>query len=176
MASVERQPPRRTTHRPRTGSRVAAVQALFQSEQGQENPEAVIDQFVRHRFGALPGGAGEAAGFEEGRVPHVEVKLFARIVRTASARQDTIDRLISEALPPEWPMARIDPVLRAVMRAGAAELCTRDGPPAKVVINEYLDVAHGFFVGEEPRMANGVLNHLARLLRPTEFPSLPETA
>ncbi len=52
----------------------------------------------------------------------------------------------------------------------------RDGPPSKVVINEYLDVAHGFFVGEEPRMANGVLNHLARLLRPAEFPPLPETA
>jgi len=168
------QPAERTSHRPRTGSRVAAVQALFQSEQGQENPEAVIDQFVRHRLGVLPGQAGEGTGFEEGRVAHVEVKLFARIVRTVAAQQDTLDRLIAEALPPEWPLARIDPVLRAVMRAGAAELWTRDGPPAKVVINEYLDVAHGFFVGEEPRMANGVLNHLARLLRPAEFPPVPE--
>ena len=41
-----------------------------------------------------------------------------------------------------------------------------DGPPAKVVINEYLDVAHGFFAGDEPRMANGVLDRLARQLRP----------
>jgi len=91
-----------------------------------------------------------------------------------SAHRSHVRRLIAEALPPEWPLARIDPVLRAVMRAGAAELWTRDGPPAKVVINEYLDVAHGFFVGEEPRMANGVLNHLARLLRPAEFPPVPE--
>ncbi len=41
----------------------------------------------------------------------------------------------------------------------------KDGPPARVVISEYLDVAHGFFVGDEPRMANGVLDALARLLR-----------
>ena len=43
------------------------------------------------------------------------------------------------------------------------------GPPAKVVINEYLDVARGFFTGAEPGMANAVLDRLARLLRPDEF-------
>lgn len=151
--------------RPRTASRVAAVQALFQSEQAQDNPEKVIDQFVRHRLGELPG----TGGFEDGRVPDAEVKLFARIVRAAVAGQDATDRMLAEALPAEWPLARIDPVLRAVMRAGTAELSMADGPPARVVINEYLDVAHGFFVGDEPRMVNGVLDRLARLLRPAEF-------
>ena len=33
--------------RPRTGSRVAAVQALFQSEQSGDNAETVIDQFIQ---------------------------------------------------------------------------------------------------------------------------------
>jgi N utilization substance protein B len=37
--------------RPRTGARVAAVQALFQSEQADESAETVIDQFTRHRLG-----------------------------------------------------------------------------------------------------------------------------
>ena len=45
------------------------------------------------------------------------------------------------------------------------------GPPAKVVINEYLDVARGFFTGAEPGMANAVLDRLARVLRPGEFAS-----
>ncbi len=156
--------------RARTASRVAAVQALFQSEQAQDSPEAVIDQFVRHRLGELPG----TGGFEDGRVPQAEVSLFARIVRAAVAQQDVIDRMLVEALPADWPLNRIDPVLRALMRAGGGELALPDGPPAKVVINEYLDVAHGFFSGDEPRMANGVLDRLARLLRPEEFEA-PET-
>ena len=157
--------PPRPRRRPRTASRVAAVQALFQAEQGPENPETVIDQFVRHRLGALPG----TGGFEEGRVPDAEVPLFARIVRAAVRQQDTIDRMIAEALPADWPLARIDPVLRALLRAGGGELAMADGAPAKVLINEYLDVARGFFDGPEPGLANAVLDRLARLLRPAEF-------
>lgn len=159
------QPPPRPRRRPRTASRVAAVQALFQAEQGPENAETVIDQFVRHRLGELPG----TGGFEDGRVPDAEVPLFARIVRGAVRQQDTIDRMIAEALPADWPMGRLDPVLRAVLRAGAAELSMADAAPAKVVINEYLDVARGFFEGAEPGMANAMLDRLARLLRPGEF-------
>jgi len=160
--------------RPRTASRVAAVQALFQSEQGGETAETVIDQFVRHRLGAMPGpehlGGG---GFEEGRVPDAQVPLFTRIVRTAVAQQDQLDALIAASLPAEWPMTRIDPVMRALLRSAGAELTMADGPPARVVINEYLDVAHGFFTGEEPRMVNGMLDRLARELRPRDFPAEP---
>ncbi len=166
----ERPRQRRAQGRPRTGSRVAAVQALFQAEQAQANPETVIDEFVRHRLGELPGlPAVAGAGFEDGRVADVHVPLFARIVRVATGQQDTLDPMLSAALSEDWPLPRLDPVLRALLRAGAAELWMEDGPPAKVVINEYMDVAHGFFDGDEPGLANGVLDRLARLLRPAEF-------
>ena len=151
--------------RPRTAARVAAVQALFQAEQAQISIETVIDEFVRHRLGELPG----SGGYEEGRAPDAHAPLFARIVRSATQQQDTIDRMLIEALSGDWTLARLDPVLRAAMRAGAAELTMADGPPARVVINEYLDVAHGFFDGDEPRMVNGVLDRLARQLRPQDF-------
>ncbi|HEY9164393.1 MAG TPA: transcription antitermination factor NusB, partial [Magnetovibrio sp.] len=36
---------------------------------------------------------------------------------------------------------------------------------AKVVINEYMDVANAFFSGGEPKMVNGVLDKLAHVLR-----------
>jgi len=151
--------------RTRTASRVAAVQALFQSEQASENPETVIDQFVRHRLGET---AAEH-GYEDGRIPDAEVPLFAQIVRAAVRQQDTIDAMVAEALPADWPLARIDPVLRALLRAAGAELASTAGAPAKVVINEYLDIARGFFNGPEPGLVNAVLDRLARLLRATEF-------
>jgi len=150
--------------RSRTASRFAAVQALFQSEQNGDNPETVIDQFVRHRLGELPG----SGGFEDGRIPDAEVPLFASIVRAATHQQETIDRMLAESLPADWPLARIDPVLRALLRAGGAELAMSGGPPPAVVINEYLDIARGFFDGAEPGMANAVLDRMARMLKGTE--------
>ncbi|MBU6448523.1 MAG: transcription antitermination factor NusB [Rhodospirillales bacterium] len=151
--------------RPRTLSRIAAVQALYQSEHAEISSETVIDQFIRHRMGQLPW----QGGLEDGNLPEADVPLFTRIVRTATQQQDTLDGMIVQALPETWPILRLDPVLRAALRAGGAELWMTDGPPAKVIINEYLDVAHGFFSGDEPRMLNGVLDKLAHLLRPAEF-------
>lgn len=151
--------------RTRTASRVAAVQALFQIEQARESPETVIDQFVRHRLGDTPG----ESGYEDGRIPDAEVPLFSRIVRAAVRQQATIDAMLTEALPSDWPLARIDPVLRALLHAAGSELAGTDGAPAKVVINEYMDIARGFFTGPEPGLANAVLDRLARLLRADEF-------
>jgi len=151
--------------RARTASRVAAVQALFQAEQAGDNPETVIDQFVKHRLGDLTG----QDGFEDGRIPDADERLFILVVRETVRRQDAIDRLLSDTLPEDWPLARLDPVLRALMRAGLAELSMADGPPAKVVINEYLDIARGFYTGPEAGLANAVLDKVARSLRSEEF-------
>ena len=151
--------------RPRTAARLAAVQALFQSEQAGESPEAVIEQFLRHRLGADASGDGPA----EGRIPDADGKLFARIVRSAALKIEALDAEIAAVLAADWPMDKLDPVLRALLRAAAAEFATPHEPPARVVINEYLDIAHGFFVGDEPRFANGVLDGLARRLRADEF-------
>lgn len=158
--------------RPRTGARLAAVQALFQSEQAGENPEAVIEQFLRHRLG--PDGSED--GVAEGRIPEADAKLFARIVRHTAARIEALDAEIAKLLAADWPMEKLDPVLRALLRAAAGELSTPHEPPARVVINEYLDIAHGFFVGDEPRFANGVLDALARAYRADEFSVTPGSA
>jgi len=125
----------------------------------------VIQQFVRHRLG--PNEADEGLG--EGRIPDADAKLFARIVRDTAGRIEALDEVIGKALAKDWPLEKLDPVLRALLRAAAGELSTPHEPPARVVINEYLDIAHGFFVGDEPRFANGVLDALARSLRGDEF-------
>jgi N utilization substance protein B len=51
------------------------------------------------------------------------------------------------------------------------ELLERTDVPAKVVINEYIQVGHAFFAQDEPRVVNGVLDKLARRLRAAEFAS-----
>jgi N utilization substance protein B len=151
--------------RPRTGARVAAVQALFQSEQTGESAETVADQFIRHRIGAGEG----AEGFDEGAVPLAHIPLFEAILRAAAKGAEAGDAEIRVHLNKDWTLERLDPVLRAVLRAAAAELLAAKDPPARVVINEYLDVVRGFLDEDTARFANGVLDAMAHALRPQEF-------
>ena len=146
--------------RKRTVARLAAVQALYQIDLSGAKPEAVIAEFVKHRLGREVDGQnyGEA-----------DAALFADIVRGTTARCEDLDRAISGVLTPDWPLARLETVLRAILRAGAYELLARSDVPARVAISEYLDVAHAFYAGKEPGLVNGVLDRLAHRLRPGDL-------
>ncbi|MEY4795158.1 MAG: hypothetical protein RL724_2094, partial [Pseudomonadota bacterium] len=82
---------RRASARPRTGARVAAVQALFQSEHTGESVETVADQFIRHRIGA-PTGPIE---FEEGGVPEAHIPLFQAILKQVAEHAEAADAAIT---------------------------------------------------------------------------------
>ncbi|ASM73304.1 MULTISPECIES: transcription antitermination factor NusB [Roseobacteraceae] len=144
----------------RSASRLYAVQALFQMEHSSMTVEAVRREFLDHRFGAIY----EGDEMQEGDPDH-----FARVLEDAVNYQASIDQMTDRALVAKWPIARIDPTLRALFRAAGAEF--RDtGTPPKVVIVEYVDVAKAFFPdGKEPSFVNAVLDHMAREARPEAF-------
>jgi transcription antitermination protein NusB len=146
--------------RKRTVARLAAVQALYQIDLSGAKAEVVIAEFIKHRLGREVDGQnyGEA-----------DAGLFADIVRGTTARQEELDRALAGALTPDWPLMRLETVLRAILRAGAYELTARPDVPARVAISEYLDVAHAFYAGKEPGLVNGVLDRLAHSLRPGDL-------
>ena len=144
----------------RSASRLYAVQALFQMEASGQTVEAVRAELEDFRFGA------ELDGDEmvEGDVDH-----FRKVLDHAVNYQAKIDQMTDRALVAKWPIARIDPTLRALFRAAGAELVQSDTPP-KVVIVEYVDVAKAFFPeGKESRFVNAVLDHMAREAKPEAF-------
>jgi N utilization substance protein B len=145
--------------RRRSVARLAAVQALYQIDLGGAAPEVVVGEFLKHRLGR------EIDGDNYGEA---DTALFADIVKGVVERREDLDRAISAALTPDWPLERLETVLRAVLRAGAYELMARADVPPRVAISEYLDIAHAFFAGKEPGLVNGVLDKLAHALRPDD--------
>jgi transcription antitermination protein NusB len=143
--------------RRRTVARLAAVQALYQLELNPAlDAEAVVREFARYRLGR------ELEGEE---LAEADPAFFANIVQGVAADQQRLDSEISAALVEDWPLLRLDSVLRAILRAGAWELAHRPDVPPRVSVSEYTSIAHAFFTGKEPAMANGVLDRLARTLR-----------
>ncbi|MBK4217280.1 transcription antitermination factor NusB [Paracoccus caeni] len=143
-----------------SGARLYAVQALFQMEAMGQSADRVTREFQTWRIGAED---------EEGQYVEADDALFNRIVGDAVTWQSKIDQATDRGLVAKWPIARIDPVLRALFRAAGAELVMPKTPP-KVVITEYVRLAEAFFPeGKEPKFVNAVLDHVARELRPDAF-------
>ena len=146
--------------RMKSASRLYAVQALFQMEATGQPIEAVQREFETYRLGAT---------YEEGQFAEGDVDHFRKVTFEAVNNQARIDQMADRALVAAWPIARIDPTLRALFRAAGAELVATDTPP-KVALAEYVDVAGAFFPGgREPGFVNAVLDHMAREARPEAF-------
>ncbi|MBX6426933.1 MAG: transcription antitermination factor NusB [Variibacter sp.] len=144
----------------RGAARLAAVQALYQMDVAGTGLNEIFAEFESHWMGREVEGS---------QYLPAEAAFFRDVVGGVVAEQRRIDPLIDAALSKGWPLRRIEALLRAVLRAGAYELARRGDIPARVVISEYVDVAHAFLDAEETGMANAVLDDLARQLRPAEF-------
>lgn len=144
----------------RRAARLAATQALYQIELGGASADHVVQEFLDHRL------EEEIDGL---RLAETDRRLLAELVEGVVARRDDLDDMLAAVLDRDWPVERLETLLRIVLRAGAYELSERPGVPARVIITEYLGLADAFFGGKEPGLVNGVLDRLAQTLRPEEF-------
>ena len=144
----------------KSAARFFAVQALFQMESSGQTVDKVRAEFETHRFGAT---------IEDDTFSEADPATFRLILEEAVNWQAKIDQMTDRALVAKWPIARIDPTLRALFRAAGAELTQKKTPP-KVVIVEFVHVAQAFFPeGKESKFVNAVLDHMAREARPEAF-------
>ena len=154
----------------RATARLAAVQALYELEMVGAPTDSVLAEFLNDRWRPAPGGK-EAE--EKDDLVKPDEAFFCELVRGATARHDEIGRMIGEALSGGWTLERLEPLIRTILRAGAYELLARSDVPLKVVITEYVEVAHAFFAEKEPALVNAVLDRLARTLRHVEMEASP---
>jgi N utilization substance protein B len=143
----------------RSAARLAAVQATYQVELAGAQVETVRAEFLKHQLAAAA----------EPELRDADRELFSDLVRGIAERRDDIDRILAGHLTEGWSLDRLELVLAAILRAGAYELVARADVPVRVVINEYVNVAHAFYGGKEPGFVNGVLDRIARELRPEEM-------
>ena len=146
----------------RRAARLAAVQALYAIDVSGSSIERVLAD-VMDRHWSSGGKAGGKTG--EG---DADAALLRTLVEGVAADREMVDAAIGEALAEEWSLARLEILLQAILRAGTYELYAIPDIPARVVINEYLEIAHAFFAGREPALVNAVLDRIAARFRSGE--------
>ncbi len=142
---------------PRSAARLAAVQAFYQLLMADEpDVDKVVREYIEHRLGAE---------IEGDQYVDADAAMFEDILEGAWNRRDEWRAKIAGHLNKDWNMGRIDKILIAVLSAGSYELAARIDVPTAVIINEYVDVTHGFYERAEASFVNSVLDKLAKELR-----------
>ncbi len=158
----------------------------FEDESADGWPESVADDRRRGRAVAVQVlyevdlTRHEAASVLERRLvddatPLAAARVARALVADVVARHKEIDDALEECAP-QWPIDRVDPVERAILRVATSELLRDrtadergggDGPvPVRVAINEAVELARLFGHDPSTRFVNGVLGAIARRFAP----------
>ncbi len=125
-------------------ARSVVLQTLFEWDTTHANEKEAFAALERNvtEFG----GDGSDRPFMEGLLTGV------------LAKKEDIDLIITKAAP-DWPLERIAPIDRNILRLGLFELlfADRSQVPAKVAINEAIELAKTFGGDSSGRFVNGVL-------------------
>jgi N utilization substance protein B len=125
-------------------ARSVVLQTLFEWDFLQKTPEQAEEALARNNEEFAPGV--DDGGFA------------LKLVRAVILKQPDLDLIITRAAP-AWPLDKIANVDRNVLRIGLCELLFSDRGevPAKVAINEAIELAKSFGGESSGRFVNGVL-------------------
>lgn len=130
-------------------AREFALRALYQWQVTGQDVGDVINQYLA-----------------DSDVRKFDVPYFQELVRGVPTHLDELDANLGPLL--DRPVEQVDLVERAVLRLGAYELQHHMEIPFRVVINEAVELAKRYGAEQGHRYINGVLDRLARSLRPYE--------
>jgi N utilization substance protein B len=131
-------------------ARELLVQALYQWQLTESDPAEILLQFVDGR--------------DMGRA---DVDYFRELMRAIPDEVESIDADIAPLL--QRSLGLVDPVERGILRLAGYELRERLEVPARVVIDEAVELAKRYGASEGHRFVNGVVDRLAHRLRVHEF-------
>lgn len=145
-----RDPVRKNLPGKRVWARRCAAQALYQWQLTGEEPSRIATQFLADQ------DLGKA-----------DPDYFRELVFRIPACVEQIDAVLTPFL--DRPMPQVDPVERAILRIGGYELMQHPDIAYRIVINEAVELAKMFGADQSHRFVNGVLDKVARAVRPVEF-------
>lgn len=143
----------------RSASRFLALQAVYEVEVGKVTSEEALEH-VQELQGAGP-----------------EAMPFCRTLVEGSLREkDASLQLIAEHLSEKWTLARVGTMEKLILRQALFELHHCPEVPTPVILNEALELTRDFLDDKAVKFINGLLDRMARLVRPQSAPESLATA
>lgn len=135
-------------------ARLFAVQALYQSVQNKQDLSSVAREFLETRKGM---------DVEGETMVEPDTELFSEIIRGVDERHKDLEGFVTANIAKD--NKNLGLLMHSILLCAASELFfdVKTDPP--VIINDYLNVAHGFFESSEIKLLNGVLDGVSKAIR-----------
>ena len=131
--------------------RLLAVQASYQISINELSEENSIDSILKTAL--LQPGLEELK-----KKPNFN---YAKKILSGSINNsDKIDLIIRGSLTSSRKFDKLDKLIQAILRLAIYEISFDIKAPKKVIINEYLNISHIFFSGDESKLVNGILDSI----------------
>ena len=131
--------------------RLLAVQASYQISINELSDENSIDSILKTAL--LQPGLEELK-----KKPNFN---YAKKILSGSINNsDKIDLMIRESLTNSRKFDKLDKLIQAILRLAIYEISFDIKVPKNVIINEYLNISHIFFSGDESKLVNGILDNI----------------
>ena len=131
--------------------RLLAVQASYQISINELSEENSIDSILKTAL--LQPGLEELK-----KKPNFN---YAKKILSGSINNsDKIDLIIRGSLTSSRKFDKLDKLIQAILRLAIYEISFDIKVPKKVIINEYLNISHIFFSGDESKLVNGILDSI----------------
>ncbi|MCY4414230.1 MAG: hypothetical protein OXC30_04525 [Alphaproteobacteria bacterium] len=94
----------------------------------------------------------------------IDQPFCTNIISTWKKHTTEIDQCIEKNLSASWSLDRLDPVVLSIIRAGASEAFLPE-TETPLILSEYIDIGHAFFIKKEPQFIHGILHTIVSKIR-----------
>jgi len=143
-------------------SRLVAVQVLYQVSYKEETVDVIMRRAKNEVSSMLNENTEEQDEYTINDKPNME--LVSYIVNGVIDNNEPLSEMVSGALTSK-SSDRMERLFKAIFLSGVYELLHNKDVDAKIIINDYVDVAKSFFQGKEAGLVNAVLDRLAKKIR-----------
>ena len=135
---------------PRRKSRIAALQALYESDMSSHAALAALDRRVADE-----------------ELTEAQSSFARELVEGVIEQRAAIDDVIRQAAP-QWPVEQISAIDRNILRLAIREILMNNGTPIRAAINEAVELAKSFGSDNSAKFVNGVLGSVSLSLASRE--------
>ncbi len=151
--------------RKKSGARLALVQAIYMSNFLEISADEVIECFVKGEVGRFAIEEDMIKGEEMVELAEIDKPYFEKLVRGVNLKKQDLENALRVYLKEPGAFDYMNATMQAILLAAVYELTYTLEIDAKVIIQEYVDLAYAFFVKNEPKMINALLDQIAKNVR-----------